>query len=236
MKKTEIGAVLWIFCLQYFLAEAVAISAWPGHYSLSANYISDLGALRCGAQAQGLAGATERLCSPLHAVMNASFGLQGLLIIGGAILTAPLFPKGWSWKIALLLIGASGLGVFVVGLAPEDAAPAPHYFGAVENFLCCNAGLVVTGVALQRWRGQTRGIGALTLAAGSLGLLGVALLAAKTYLGFGVGGMERIAAYPFPLAIATLGGFLLRRGELTDAGPAAPPGKSRTIAASLARP
>jgi hypothetical membrane protein len=236
MKKTEIGAALWILCLQYFLAEAVAISAWPGHYSLSANYISDLGALRCGAQAQGLAGATEQLCSPLHAVMNASFGLQGLLIIGGAFLTAPLFPKGWIWKIALLLIGASGLGVLVVGFAPEDAAPAPHYFGAVENFLCCNAGLVVLGAALLRLGRQTRWIGMLMFGAGALGLLGVALLAMNTYLGLGVGGMERIAAYPFPLAIATLGGFLLRRDGLLDAGRAAPQVEQRASAANRARP
>ena len=38
---------------------------WPGHYSMTGNWISDLGAAN----------------SPLHWVMNGSFIVQGVLII-----------------------------------------------------------------------------------------------------------------------------------------------------------
>jgi hypothetical membrane protein len=211
MKKSQVGAVLWIGCLQYFVAEAVAIHGWLGPYSLSRNYISDLGAVHCGVRVCGLTEVTGTLCSPLHAVMNAAFLLQGILIVFGAVLVWPLFPKGKLWATALLLIGASGLGVFVVGLAPEDVQRKLHVLGAVENFICCNAGMAMMGVAMLRWRRAARTMGLIALAAGLTGLTAIEFLTAHLYLGLGVGGMERLAAYPFPLWIAGLGALLLRR-------------------------
>ena len=84
MRKTTIGACLWLLTLQYFAAEAISISAWQGSYSLARNYISDLGAVGCGVVVTGLS--EESLCSPLHSLMNASFVLQGLLITCGTLL------------------------------------------------------------------------------------------------------------------------------------------------------
>ena len=210
MKTTPIGAVLWGLCWQYFVAEAISIAGWPGRYSLSENFISDLGAIGC-APAPGV-------CSPLHPLMNGSFLLQGVLIVAGALLVWPLFPRGGLWRAALLLVGASGLGVFVVGLAPEDVAPGPHYLGAAENFLCCNSGMALMGVAMARWRPETRLIGLVSLAAGLIGLAGVGLLAAHVYLGLGVGIVERATAYPFTLWIGALGLLLWRRGGLPGEG------------------
>ena len=212
MSKAKVGAALWIFCLQYFVAEAAAISGWPGSYSLRRNYISDLGAVSCGVRPGAPADAAPMVCSPLHGPMNASFLLQGLLILGGAALVRPLFPKGAARTAALLLIGASGVGVLVVGLAPEDVAPGPHFFGALENFLCCNAGMAAMGAAMLSWRGPARALGLVGLVAGVAGLLGVALLGARVYPGLGVGGMERVVAYPFPLWLAGTGVALLRSG------------------------
>ena len=128
MIKTRFGAALWIFCLQYFAAEAIAIHAWPGGYSLSRNYISDLGALGCGIHAAGIAGATETLCSPMHAVMNGAFVLQGVLILAGAAMVSSGFSKGVMGVLALVLIGVSGLGVALVGLARAWRSSAPLCF------------------------------------------------------------------------------------------------------------
>ena len=210
MKTTMIGAALWTLCWQYFAAEAISIAGWPGRYSLSENFISDLGATGC-APAPGV-------CSPLHALMNGSFLLQGVLIVAGALLVWPLFPRGPLWGIALGLVGVSGLGVFAVGLAPEDVAPGPHYLGAAENFLCCNAGMALMGVAMARWRPETRVLGLISLAAGLTGLAGLGLLAARVYLGLGVGIVERATAYPFTLWIGALGLMLWRRGGLLREG------------------
>jgi hypothetical membrane protein len=214
MSKTNIGATLWIFCLQYFVAEAMAISGWPGSYSLSDNYISDLGAVGCDVAATGVTGAAARLCSPLHALMNTSFVLQGLLIIGGAALVWPRFPRGALWAAALLLIGASGIGVFVVGLAPEDAMPRAHFVGAIDNFMCCNLGMATMGVAMLSGRPPARKLGLVTFGAGIIGLAGLGFLATRSYLGLGVGGMERVTAYPFPLWLAAMGVMLLRNSAL----------------------
>jgi len=184
----------------------------PGPYSLSRNYISDLGAIGCDVRARGLTDATETLCSPLHAVMNTSFLLQGLLIVFGTALVWSSYPKGKLWKTALLLIGASGFGVFLVGLAPEDAMPGLHFLGAIENFICCNAGMAAMGIAMLSWRSATRNAGFIAFSAGVIGLLGIGFLAMRTYLGLGVGGMERLVAYPFPLWLASMGVLLLRNG------------------------
>ena len=210
----RLGGWLWVLCLQYFVAEAVAISAWPGPYSLSRNYISDLGAVGCGPVAGRPADAAQALCSPLHAVMNTSLLLQGLLIVGGTALLWSRFPKGALWTLALLLIGGSGVGVFVVGLAPEDTLPGPHFLGATENFIFCNAGMATMGVAMLREKTSVPGLGLITLAAGVIGLLGIALIGiglvtTPTDLGLGAGGIERVVAYPFPLWIAAMGAMLL---------------------------
>ncbi len=205
MKAVRIGAILWMLCLQYFLGEAIAIAGWPGPYSLAQNFISDLGALQCGPQ----------ICSPLHPLMNASFVLQGVLIAAGTALVWRAFPKGKLLALALALVGASGLGVFLVGLNPEDANPSLHYLGAAENFLFCNLGMAVMGVAMFSSNWISRAGAALTLAAGLLGLTGFALLAAHEYLGLGVGAIERVTAYPFPLWIAAMGLNLLRSGQVS---------------------
>ena len=204
MDRSRLGAGLWIGCLQYFAAEALAIRGWPGRYSLSRNFISDLGALHC---------TPGSVCSPLHAWMNGAFVLQGVLIVSGTWLLRPTFPNGAVWSSALWLIGGSGVGVFLVGQAPEDAFPALHSAGAVENFVSCNLGMAAIGVAMLLRRSGPKWLGAISLGAGALGLTAVALLAAGVDLGLGVGGVERIAAYPFPLWLAGMGARMLRRTE-----------------------
>jgi hypothetical membrane protein len=219
MKRMIFGAVLWTLCLQYFIAEAIAISGWPGSYSLNENYISDLGAAHCGASTGASLGASSAICSPLHLLMNASFLLQGLLIVFGALLIRRSFPTRGLWAAAMFLIGAAGVGVFVVGLAPEDVAPKLHFLGAVANFVCCNAGMAAMGIAMLRWRKPALALGLITLAAGTIGLIGFAFLAAGIYPGLGVGGMERLIVYPFPLWLASMGVLLLRRGALFSDAP-----------------
>jgi hypothetical membrane protein len=214
MKRMIFGSVLWTLCLPYVIAEAIAISGWPGSYSLRENYISDLGAAHCGASAGGPVGAQSVICSPLHLLMNASFLLQGLLIVFGALLVRPSFPKRGLWAAAMRLIGVAGVGVFVVGLAPEDVAPKLHFVGAVANLVCCNAGMAAMGIAMLHWKEPAYAMGLIALAAGMTGLFGFAFLAVGVYLGLGVGGMERVVAYPFPLWLASVGILLLRRGAL----------------------
>jgi hypothetical membrane protein len=197
------GAWLWVGCLQYFAAEAIAVAGYQGGYSFRRNFISDLGAVSCGDGAG---------CSPLHPLMNAAFVIQGALIFAGAVLVWPLFLRGLA-RLALGVIAASGLGVAVVGLAPEDAAPGWHYLGAAENLLLSNAGTALIGAALLREKRAPRAVGVLSLGFGLIGLAGLAGLAGRLDFGLGAGAVERIAAYPFPLWLAGMGVWLLGGGD-----------------------
>jgi hypothetical membrane protein len=196
------GGALWVGCLQFFVAEAVAAGGFVGSYEYRRNYISDLGALSCGEN-----------CSPLHSLMNASLVLQGALILAGAFMVWPLFPCGALSRLALGLVAASGFGVALVGLAPEDAALGWHYLGAAENLLFCNVGAVLLGVALLREGSAPRAVGLLSLAFGLVGLAGLGGLAIGYDFGLGLGGVERLAAYPFPLWIAGMGAWIIAGGQ-----------------------
>jgi hypothetical membrane protein len=170
MTSRRWGGALWVGCLQFFVAEAVAAAGFVGSYSFRRNYISDFGAFSCAGGG----------CSPLH---------------------------------ALGLIAASGLGVALVGLAAEDSAPGWHYLGAAENLLFCNAGAALLGLSLFREGSASRAVGLLSLSFGLIGLAGLGGLAAGHDFGLGVGGVERVAAYPFPLWIAGLGAWLIGTAE-----------------------
>jgi hypothetical membrane protein len=210
-RSETVGSVLWLCCFQFFVAEQIAMSAWKLPYSMSRNYISDLGEVHC----------TTIECSPLHALMNSSFVLQGLLIFFGGLLIRKLFPSNLLSKLALFLITLSGIGVFLVGLAPEDAYSTVHYSGAAEHFLLNTTGMALLGaVLLSRAR---RSYGLYTLMSGLIGLAGTILLSRKIFLGLGAGGMERVASYPFPLWLTVTGAVLLLmpsgfRADSSDAG------------------
>ena len=134
--RFRIGAFLWGPCFQFFVAEQVARYAWTTPYSWSQNLISDLGAVTCGNHPVG----SERnsICSPLHAVMNTSFMLQGLLICGGAFLLRQTFLRGRLTISANTLLLIAGSSLTVVGLVPEDVGSPLHGIAAAIHLLCAN--------------------------------------------------------------------------------------------------
>jgi hypothetical protein len=121
-----------------------------------------------------------------------------------------LFPEGRLWSLALGMIAASGLGVFIVGLAPEDVTPDWNYLGATENFLFGNVGAALLGLALLCERPSRRRVGLISLLAGLAGLI---CLATQTDFGLGAGALEGDTAYPFPFWITGMGGWLASGGE-----------------------
>ncbi len=206
----RLGAGLWLFCFQFFVGEQIARSGWTGHYSMAANYISDLGAVRCDVSAG---------CSSLHWVMNGSFVLQGLLIVFGAVLVRGLFPAKPVYRIALALLVIAGVGVVEVGAVPEDVNFRLHLLGAVANFLGGNLAMILLGWVMIR-RSVCEGMPLrlkswITFALGSVGLLATLALAFRgtpscAALRWNAGAVERLAAYPLPLWL-TWTGFLISR-------------------------
>jgi hypothetical membrane protein len=185
-----LGAGWWALCFQFFVAEQIARLRWPGQYSMSMNWISDLGTAN----------------SPLHWVMNGSFVLQGVLITVGAILMRRLFPAKLGYQVALMLFLVSGLGVLVVGLVPADRVAGVHRLGAQVHLFAGNLAMILMGLAMIAGAARTRFRGAITLLAGLLGLTALVLL------GLGekdVGTFERLAAYPLTLWLTWTGWLML---------------------------
>jgi hypothetical membrane protein len=181
-----LGAGWWALCFQFFVAEQIARLGWPGHYSMTGNWISDLGAAN----------------SPRHWVMNGSFIVQGVLISVGAILMRRLFPARASYRVALLLFLISGVGVLVVGLVPEDSDAQVHRVAALVHLLGGNLAMILIGLAMIAGAARVRFRGVITLLAGLLGLTALVLL------GLGekdVGTFERMAAYPLTLWLTWTG-------------------------------
>lgn len=203
--QSRVGAWLWLGCFQFFVAEQIARLGWTGHYSMTRDYISDLGALDL---------------SSLRWVMDGSFVLQGCLIFFGALLVRKVFPPRNTDRIALGLLAIAGAGVLVVGLVPENVDLRLHLAGAVANFLGGGLGMVLLGLVMIRRTVRLPLVAKVkswtTLVAGSVGLLATLALGFRgspswAALGWQAGTVERLAAYPLPLWLTWTGFLLIRR-------------------------
>jgi hypothetical membrane protein len=217
--RQYIGAWAVLSVLQYFAAEAAVAMAWAGPrpYDLRTGYISDLGALSCGIYAG------REVCSPLNWLMNASFVVQGLgMLLGAVLLTTgllrvaaragtPVHPgrrKPWLAATAVrLLTGTAGLGTVVVGLVPEDVGSPWHYWGAVMYFLAGGAALLVLGLL---WLRKT-GMAWFILACGTVSLAAL-VTGGLTHMEVPEPGtLERLMGYPVTLGTATAGLVIAQR-------------------------
>lgn len=205
-RRTRFAAIAWVSSIQFFIAQAVVQSAWKTPFSLTANYISDLGNTVCGSYPVG---SEMYVCSPWHAVMNASFLLMGVTVPLGAVLAGDALRSAGA-RCGLVMIAVGGLGFVLVGLFPENVNIAPHRLGAGLQFVSGNLGQAVVGFSLLRTR-SWRGPAVFSIASGLLGLLASALLVTGHYLGLGIGGMERLAAYALPIWTIVIGVALGRQ-------------------------
>jgi hypothetical membrane protein len=203
--RLRYGALAWLLTLQFFVVETIAALRWPLAYSRSNQVISDLGTA----------------VSPDRVLMNASFIVQGLLIVAGALALRPAL-RGLGARIAPVLLGLSGLGVLLVGIFPSDGVGAMHGTGAVLHLVGGGIGLIALAYGV---RPRSEALGT------ALALLGLIATAATVFFLTGVtsflgeGGTERAAAYPIPIGLALTALALWRMGP--DAGPGEQSGPTR---------
>lgn len=177
--KKMAGTLLIVASVQFLLLLVVAEALYPD-YSVSKNYISDLGV-----------GSTALL-------FNSSVFLLGLITVVGAYVAQ----RAFGFRVFTVLLLLTGIGAMGVGLFPEDV-PVFHGVFSLIAFLFGGISVVVS------YKLQNSPLSFFSVILGAMGLAALALFVSGTYLGLGPGGMERMIAHPVLLWAVSFGGYLL---------------------------
>jgi hypothetical membrane protein len=179
------GAWILTFGVLQFIAAMIAVQAkYPG-YSLSANYISDLG----GAH------------SPWALVFDGSVILLGVCAILGSLLIRSAFHPSRARSGGLLFLFIAGVGAIGVGVFPETTPVLNgnmHVIVSFIAFLGSGLALLILSLAMAgdaRWSGHR----VYAAVSGLVTLIAIALFGTNIYLGLGPGGMERLVVAPILL-------------------------------------
>jgi len=193
------GVLFFIAVTQFILGLAIAEALHPG-YSLSANYVSDLG------------------IGPSSTVFNSSAFLLGLLlVIGTHFLRRIPTLKTVNILLLLMAIGAMGVGIFT-----KEFTVAHGGVSSMAFFFSGLSAIASAKVLKKPFSVISIILGVMTLTA--LGLFSSGLITSGSftsniaynsdfYLGLGPGGMERMIVYPGLIWLAGFSGYLLTRRE-----------------------
>lgn len=193
------GVLFFVAVTQFILGLTIAEALYPG-YSISDNYVSDLG------------------IGPSSIVFNSSVFLLGLLLVIGTYFLRHISDlKTVNMLLFLMAIGAMGVGVITKDFT------VPH--GAVSSitFLFSGLSAIASAKVLEKpFSLISIVLGVMTL--GALGLFSSGLITSGSltssiaydsnfYLGLGPGGMERMIVYPALVWLAGFSGHLATRRE-----------------------
>jgi hypothetical membrane protein len=173
------GSLLFVGAAQFLVAMIIAETLYPG-YSASLNYISDLGV------------------GPSALIFNSSVFLFGLAIIVSSYYLQRVFRN----SLISILVTMAGTGAAGVGLFPETV-PLLHM---IFSFIAFFFGALSTIAA---YKIQKPPLSHLSVIMGAASLLALILFVTKNDLALGIGGMERMVAYPIILWAIGFGGHLL---------------------------
>ena len=181
------GVLFFVAVSQFVIGLVVAEARYPG-YSISANYISDLGV------------------GPSAMIFNSSVFLMGLLILIGAY----FFQRAFNFKLLTVLLVLTAIGAMGVGVFTENS-------GSVHAIVSLIAFLFGGLSSIASYRLVKRPLSVIAVILGLMALGALGLYGAQIYLGLGVGGMERMIVYPLLMWGAGFGGYLLANHEKIDA-------------------
>jgi hypothetical membrane protein len=180
------GTLFFVAASQFIIGLMVAEARYPG-YSISGNYISDLGV-----------GASSM-------IFNSSVFLLGLLILVGAYYQHQAFGfRALTLLLVLTAIGAMGVGVFT-----ED-------FGQIHAVVSLIAFLFGGLSSIASFRLLKKPFSVIAVVTGVISLAALVLFTGGIDLGLGVGGMERMITYPILLWGTGFGGYLIAHPEKTE--------------------
>lgn len=184
----------------------LAETFYPG-YNVSSNFISDLGAF-CRTQGG------QYVCQinqPSSTIFNGCILVFGVLVLLGSYFAYRAFRN----RLFTILFVLTGIGIVGVGIFPENVLGGiPHHI--VSQMIFIFGGLsAIAAYRIERSPMTYFSVimGVVTLAFwgflewGFLELMGGT--ASSNYLGLGVGGIERLVAYPLLLWMVGFGGYLM---------------------------
>jgi hypothetical membrane protein len=175
------GVLLAVAAAQFAIAMALVQQHFPG-YSLTRNYISDLG------------GAS----SPWALLFDASAIALGAIAIIAFVLIWSAFEPGTTRAAGLGILIVAGIGAVGVGVFPETTHVLDgraHDVTSAVAFVGAGLGFLVLSFAMRqsdRWRWSRP----YTLVSGLVVLVATGLFEAGIDLGLGPGGMERLIVFP----------------------------------------
>jgi hypothetical membrane protein len=157
-------------------------------YSVSNNYVSDLGA-NCR---------TTCTAVPSAYLFDISIALLGLLIlVGGYYLN-----RAYHWKPATIVVALAGIGALGVGLFPETTGIWHSLFSLVVFLFAGLTAVVTAGF-------QKKPMSYFSIILGLVALAALVLYIGGEYLGLGAGGMERMVVYPVLVWFLGFGGHMM---------------------------
>jgi len=194
------GVLFFIAATQFVLSFIIAEALYPG-YSVSDNYISDLG------------------IGPSSIVFNSSVFLLGLLLLfGTSFLRHNSNFKTVNIMLLLMAIGSIGVGIFTKDFRTVHGVVSSMAFffaglSAIASFKVLKKPFSLISIIL-----GVMTLGALVLFSSGLITSG-SLTSNEAYdsiffLGLGPGGMERMIVYPALMWLAGFGGHLLTNREI----------------------
>jgi len=182
MNQVKVAGLLMLIGIgQFLLLMQVTQYLYPG-YSVSENYISDLGV------------------GPSAAIFNGSIIILGVL---GMIAVVLLYKSGIDKVFSALLFLAS-MGAAGVGLFPENMG----ILHTIPSFIT----FFFAGISsLYSYRVDEEYSRYIWPILGIISLLALALFASKNYLGLGKGGMERLIVYPVFIWLIGISEYFIQR-------------------------
>jgi hypothetical membrane protein len=183
------GVFAFIGGVQCLIGIVVAEALYPG-YSVSMNYISDLGAT------------CRTACvieQPASAVFDSTVILLGLFVIAASY----FLYRSSKRKLLPSLLILSAIGGIGVGVFPETTGIL-HVIVSLIVFLFGGLSAIASYQVLEA------PINYLAVSLGVLTLLALFLFSSGYYLGIGPGGMERMIAYPALLWLVGFGAYLMK--------------------------
>ena len=192
-RSKRAGIFLFPGIAQFAFFLVLAEIFYPG-YDVSTNAISDLGATcKNGACI---------FVQPSSEIFNSSISLMGLLLICGSY----YLWKGYGSKSLTFFVALSGVATIGVGVFNES-------FGVVHSLfsLLTFVSIGVQGILV--FRVVKPPMSYFSAAAGVATLVALVLFVSGTFLGLGLGGMERMIVYPVLLGGIGFGGYLLSASD-----------------------